>query len=325
MTLDHLLICGLGSIGRRHLRHFRSLGVGRIDAYRTGKATLQDDGQMVPDRIFSSLEEALVQMPQAAVIANPSALHLSTARAAINAGAHVLIEKPISNSMEGCSELLSGAASRGLVVAVGCNMRFHPLLLLARDVITDNRLGRAVSARAHFWSYLPDWHPWEDYHGSYAARLDMGGGATLTHIHEIDYLLWFFGPALEAAGICSDVHPLGTDVDEASIGMMRHRSGVLSSVSLSLCQKPQSRQLHISFEQGQLSLDLINHTLVMEDSRGNSRREVLDNFLIDETYSAQAKAFVDALDGNKDDRLCTGAEGIAALRVAATFLRGGEK
>ena len=42
-------------------------------------------------------------------------------------------------------------------------------------------------------SYLPDYHPLEDYRKGYAARKDLGGGAVLTQIHEIDYLYWLFG------------------------------------------------------------------------------------------------------------------------------------
>jgi len=59
-----VLICGLGSIGRRHLRHFRALGCAPILAYRTGKATLPDDEQAAPDAVFHELNEALAEHPR---------------------------------------------------------------------------------------------------------------------------------------------------------------------------------------------------------------------------------------------------------------------
>ena len=62
-------------------------------------------------------------------------------------------------------------------------------ILGAQNVIDAAQLGKPVMARAHFGTWLPTWHPWEDHRSSYAARRDLGGGARLTHIHEIDYLL----------------------------------------------------------------------------------------------------------------------------------------
>ena len=188
MNLDHILICGLGSIGRRHLRHFRQIGVSRIDAFRSGKATLSDENQPSPDRSFTSLEMAIAEKPQAAIITNPTSLHLETALTLVKAGISVLVEKPLSHNLEGCEEMLAVAESTGAKVGVACNLRFHPLLKRLKTLITENKLGKVINASAHFGAYLPDWHPWEDYKEGYAGRRDLGGGAALTHIHELDYL-----------------------------------------------------------------------------------------------------------------------------------------
>jgi predicted dehydrogenase len=324
-VLDHILICGLGSIGRRHFRHFRKLGVTRIDAFRTGKSTLPDDERPAADHTFYSLEEALAQAPQAVIVTNPTALHLATAEAAVKAGAHVLVEKPLSHTLDGCEDFLSLAKSRERTVAVGCNLRFHPLLLALQDMIAGEDLGVPLLARAHFGAYLPDWHPWEDYHESYAARRTLGGGATLTHIHEIDYLLWLFGPAKATEGFCSELHPLETDVDEASVGIIRHRSGAISTLSLSLCQKPQTRWLEVAFEEGIAQLDLIENVLIIEDAEGSrSWKSVQETFSVDQTYARQAEALMAAISGHDVDNLCTGAEAFSDLEVALSILEGKE-
>lgn len=333
VAVDHLLICGLGSIGRRHLRHFRALGVRRIDALRSGLATLPDDGQPAPDHTYHALDEALAAQPEAVVVCQPTALHLPTARAAVDAGAHVLVEKPLHHRLDGCAELIERAAERGLVLAVGCNLRFHPLLGRIRRGLESGEWGRPLLARAHFGAWLPDWHPWEDYREGYAARRDLGGGAALTHIHEIDYLLWLLGPAAASAGFSSPLRPLGTDVDETTVGVLHHHSGALSVLSLSLAQGPPSRSLHLVCEAATLELDLIACQLKIDPKINNPMDRPatpeppmadpfdIDPFDIDQTYRDQAEAFCRRIDPTNpgDPRLCDGPQALAALEIALSI------
>jgi len=79
------LICGLGSIGRRHLRNLRALGQSDIILYRTHHATLPEE-ELAGLPVFTSLDEALAQKPDAVIISNPTAAHMSVALPASAAG-----------------------------------------------------------------------------------------------------------------------------------------------------------------------------------------------------------------------------------------------
>lgn len=323
-SVGHVLVCGLGSIGRRHLRHLQELGVARIDAWRTGRATLPDEGQPAPDHVYSSLEEALAAGPQAVVVANPTALHLSTALAALRAGCHVLVEKPLSHSLEGLEALKAEATGR--VLAVGCNLHFHPLLRMAREWAQGAGPLRAPRhARIHFHAFLPAWHPWEDYRQSYAARRELGGGAALTHIHEIDYALWLFGPAQAFTGMAALDHPLGTDVDEATGLLIQHRGGVRSDLSLSLCTRPPSRGFEIAFEGGTLHGDLMRHTWRVARADGSVEEGAVEpGFDMDQTYRQQLESFFDVIEGRRPEPEVGLEDGIAALKIALCASIGGQ-
>ena len=125
--ISHLLICGLGSIGRRHLSNFLQLGVSRIDCFSSGKSTIKDP-VYTNGSIYSSLTSALAQKPQAAVICNPTALHLPVAQQCVESNLHLLIEKPLSNTLDGVYHLQDLSLSLDRRVAVGFNMRFYPLI-----------------------------------------------------------------------------------------------------------------------------------------------------------------------------------------------------
>ena len=290
-------MCGLGSIGRRHLRIFRELGVERIDVFRSGKATLADGDDRPPDRAFRNLDEALGEHPQAVVVSNPTSLHVECALKALHAGCHVLVEKPIAHSVGAARELAAAARDSGRVVAVAHNLRHHPSLQAVRRAIALGVLGLPLVARFHFGTFLPKWHPWEDYRISYAAKRDLGGGAARTHVHEIDAALWLFGSATRAIGMPLSLHPLGTDVDEASAFILSHDSGCLSSITLSLAQDPPARTLEVSFERGTITLDLLTTTRVTRFASGEAATEGSGQPMIwDDTYRAQARAFLSAVD-----------------------------
>ena len=316
---DHILVCGLGSIGRRHLRHFRAAGVRRIDAFRTGRSTLPDDSQPAPDQVFHSLPDALAERPAAVVVTNPTALHVPTALAAVAAGCDVLVEKPLSHELEGCDRLIAEVRRLDRVAAVANNLRFHPTLVLMREWTTGaGPFGAPVAARAHFGAYLPSWHPWEDYRTSYAARASLGGGAALTSIHETDYCTWLFGGVRRAMGMQAAAHPLGTDVDEASAILLAHDSGVLSTITLSLAQRPPSRTLEIAFERGRVECDLGTGTWRAWDAEGRaSNGGPPAGFDVDQTYRLQAEAFLRAV-RREEPVTVSLEEGRAAVQASLT-------
>src|SRR5215208_7970724 len=96
----NFLIAGLGSIGRRHFRNLIALGETDIVLLRTRKATLSDD-ELAGYPIETDLNEALKRhKPDAVIVANPTSLHLDVAIPAAEAGCHILLEKPVSHSLD---------------------------------------------------------------------------------------------------------------------------------------------------------------------------------------------------------------------------------
>ena len=182
------LIAGLGSIGRRHLRNLVALGERDILLYRTHQSTLPDR-ELAGFITETDLTRALAEKPDAVIVANPTACHLDVALPAAVAGCHLLLEKPISDSLDDrVTDLQKVVVSQDLKVLVGFQFRFHPTLMQIHDLIQSEALGRPLSFRAQWGEYLPDWHPWEDYRQSYAARKDLGGGVVNTLSHPLDYV-----------------------------------------------------------------------------------------------------------------------------------------
>lgn len=250
------LIAGLGSIGRRHMRNLITLGEKDIVLYRTRKATMpEEDLAGFPQE--TDLQAALEKhKPDAVIVSNPTSLHLDVAIPAAEAGCSLLLEKPLSHSMDRIDELESALKKGGGRVVVGFQFRFHPGIMKAKQLIADGEIGRVISAHVHFGEYLPAWHPWEDYRQGYAARADMGGGVVLTQCHSLDYLPWLVGKVESVWGFTAKLSDLEVDVeDTAKIGL-RFQNGALGSIHLDYNQQPPAHYFEVVGTKGSLQWNL---------------------------------------------------------------------
>ncbi len=255
------LIAGLGSIGRRHLRNLVALGENDIVLLRSHRSTLPDE-ELAAYAVETDLKQALGKHhPQAVIVANPTALHLDVAIPAAEAGCAILLEKPVSNSVDGLSGLREAVRRTGAQVLVAFQFRFHPSLLAARQLIADNAIGRIISAHVYFGEYLPGWHPWEDYRKGYAARADLGGGVVLTQCHSLDYLPWLVAPVEAAWGLVGKVSDLEVDVDDTAEIGVRFAGGALGSLHLDYNQQPPTHHFDVVGTDGTIRCDLGDGTV----------------------------------------------------------------
>lgn len=249
------LLVGCGSIGRRHLRNLKSLGISELLAYDTRPERAQEASRESGARPCASLEYGLDQSPELVLVCTPSSLHLQPALAAVRRGSHLFIEKPLSHTLEGIEELEAEAARQRLTVLVGCNMRFHPGIARARELIREGAIGRVICARAVSASYLPDWHPWEDYRSGYSARAELGGGIILDGIHELDYLLDILGPTAGVLCASGRLGGLGIETEDVAEIVLALRSGALASVHLDYISRAYRRSCQFMGTEGNLEWD----------------------------------------------------------------------
>jgi len=181
-------------------------------------------------------------------------VHLEVAIPALEAGCHLLLEKPVTASLDGIEALERAARASTGKVLVGFQFRFHPSIRQAAEWLKAGRIGRPLSFRFHWGEYLPGWHPWEDHRQGYAARADLGGGVILTLCHPLDYLRPLLGE-VEALWCFAGSHGLELPVeDTAEIGL-RLRSGALGSVHLDYNQRPPAHRWEIVGAEGTLRWD----------------------------------------------------------------------
>jgi predicted dehydrogenase len=262
-----VLIAGLGAIGQRHARNLRALRPDvELHAFRQRRlrhvitdALERDDAHDVEHDLgivsHDDLDRALAERPDAVFVCTPSAQHLDIALRAAGARCHLFIEKPVSHSIDGLARLQALVARHGLIAAVGCQWRFHPCVVRLRELLVSGALGTVTRAEIHYAEYLPDWHPYEDYRTSYAARNELGGGVVLTQIHDYDLAWWLFGAARAVHASGGRMSELEITVEDTVRAQLDTASGPVF-VSQTFAERPPRRSVIVQGALARASLDL---------------------------------------------------------------------
>lgn len=326
------LFVGLGSIGQRHLRNLKKLNP-EIDliAFRSSRAALvlSDTNQVVTNtsikdhyklKEFNSIEDALSQKPDMVFVTNPSSLHLDIAKKSLLNGAFVFIEKPLSHDWEGVEDLMkTERIFEKKRIALGYHYRFHPMLQSLKKTLEEGRIGNIVGANLVQGSYMPSWHPYEDYKISYAVRKDLGGGALLSQIHDFDYAMWMFGKPEQLFCVGGQLSNLKIDVeDSVKILMKFNNNGMPLPVSISIDyqQWPANRTISIVGDEGSIECDLTTMELVINDRiRNNIDRRSFSNFERNNCFLDEMSNFLAFVSG-KEEPVSDLESGADSLRVA---------
>ncbi len=273
----------------------------------------------------TDLGAALAHQPDAVVVSNPTALHLEVAIPAVEQGCHLLLEKPVSHSLEGLDVLRQAAEKSRSRILVGFQFRYHPALRKAADLIDEQVVGRPVSFSAHWGEYLPNWHPWEDYRKSYSARQDLGGGVVLTLTHPLDYLHWLFGPVERIWAFAGQFSDLELDVVDTAVVGMAFENRVVGSLQLNYLQRPPHHHLEIVCSGGTIRWEQDGNGLEVY-SADNGTWQIYplpERFERDLMFRQQMRHFLQVVRGEADP-FCTLSDGITALEMALAVHRSGE-
>jgi spore coat polysaccharide biosynthesis protein SpsF len=257
------VVIGAGSMGRRHIRNLRKLGISEVAALRSGEGTRKslDPGLGVLE--IDSWSQFSEFKPDITIISNPSSLHLNTIRNCLSSSRGIFIEKPLATSLEGVSELIRQIKSARAVAFVGFNLQFHPAIKAITRILDSEQIGNPLVLQCQVGQWVEDWHPEEDYRASYLTRRELGGGVTLTLIHELNLAYELLGAAERVGCFQHATDLLKLEVDTVSDLMIAHANGRTSQIHLDLVQRPANRRGIISCERGWVSYDLVGNRVEM--------------------------------------------------------------
>jgi len=167
-------------------------------------------------------------------VCTPSGAHLDPALAAIRAGKHVIVEKPLEVTLERVDELIAAAQKQGVTLASVLNRRFNPAMDAFKKAVDQGRFGQITSASCDV-----KWFRDQAYYDSAAWRgtwaLDGGGVLMNQAIHAIDSLIHLAGPVVAVQGSCACLAHDGIEVEDTAVAIVEFANGARGTIEASTC------------------------------------------------------------------------------------------
>jgi len=255
-NLPRILVIGVGSIGERHVRCFQQTGQCVVSVCEPNDSLRSEIAARYDCEAFVGIDAAVASATfDAAVVSTPAQTHVPLARKCIEAGLHVLIEKPLSVSMDGIDDLAAEAARADRQVRVAYIYRFLSAIQRARELLLEGCCGAVrhvvVTSGQHFPTFRPA------YRSIYYAKRESGGGAiqdALTHqIHAVE---WLVSPMERV--LCHAAHQVLPDVDvEDTVNLSASmKCGAMASMTLNQFQAINEILMTFHGTEGSLRVEL---------------------------------------------------------------------
>tara|TARA_B100000029_G_scaffold514685_2_gene618444 strand:+ start:619 stop:1605 length:987 start_codon:yes stop_codon:yes gene_type:complete len=309
-----ILVVGYGSIAKRHIENLLKIPDIEILVYSSVRKHARTHNKC---EFFKNIRDAIKEKPDAAIICSVTSRHIQNSLVLANSGIHLLIEKPLSNTLSNTEHLQKITKNKKLVTLIGCNLRFHPCIQKIKKLLDDKTIGKIFFIRAEHASYLPDWHPNEKYENSYAAKKNLGGGVLLTSIHEIDYLYWLFGMPKDIFSVTEKISNLKVTADDFSSLLLHFKNKIVAEIHLNFFQKSLSRGCKIVGSKGIIQWDYTTNSVKLYNYKNNRWKNILllKKFDINQTYIDELNHFIKCLK-NQEKSLNPICDGINTLKIA---------
>ncbi len=307
-----VLIVGLGSIGRRHIKILKEIIDCNIFVLRQ-KNKNKEDIPEVEGYIFK-WEDLQYKDIDFAIICNPSVFHVDTAITLAQKSIPFIIEKPVCISMSKIPQLIRIVNDKKLPVLVGFNLRYHYLYKRIKKIIASNKMGTMYSFLAETGQYLPDWRDF-DYTKSSSAQKELGGGVIFDLTHEIDLAVDLLGEVNWLSCFKDKMSLLKIDTEDIAEITLAHKNGGISHLHLDYLQKEYTRKFKLIFEKREFFWDYSLGKIKLTSKNKSSEFIQPKNYTRDDTFKSQLKHWLNVLNG-KEKPLVSLEKGIYISKVA---------
>lgn len=288
----NILIIGGGSIGKRHLKNLYQLEFKNLFCLKREKSTTFE--KEFRCKVITSYKQAKALAIHCVFVCTPTALHNEGLKFAVENNCHVFMEKPLIHNNAGLKEAQNLLKKHNRIFFIGFMLRFHPLVQKIKSIIDDNELGSVYSARFEFGSYLPSWHPWEDYRISYASKKSLGGGVINTITHELDLIQYFFGNPKSIYCEAANFNKLQIDVEELSEAIFNYNDKVVS-LHIDYLQKNYDRNIKVLFENGRIQWDWHTSQIIVKKHQYEPEVLPITDFDVNQLYLSELEKFMELI------------------------------
>ncbi len=307
-----MVVVGVGSIGLRHLRLLAERDDICVEICESNASavahTLDQLGQFP---VHSSFEQMIGTSPDMVLIATPPELHYQQTVDALECGAHVLCEKPMTATLEEAIGINQLKLKESQILSYGFSFHFHPGLVKTKELIDSGRLGEIQYAYFHIGTYDTMMNSKSKY------QCETEGALLMDYVHQPDLLYWILGinpVGLYAAGSAGGRREFKSSPNSITF-TMDYQNDLISTIHLDYLQSPDHYYFEFIGDQGWIFYDLMSNTLQLGDTGSKSVDTKKIQVVRDDIYREEHQRFLDAVEG-KGRPESTPSEAVNSMMVA---------
>ncbi|MCU0473896.1 MAG: Gfo/Idh/MocA family oxidoreductase [Bacteroidales bacterium] len=223
-------IIGCGRIAQRHAEHINKYGVLKaVCDIEVDKA--QELGRKYDAMVYQSIENLLLNEKDIDVVSicTPNGLHAEHSIKALNAGNHVLCEKPMAIKVHDCGEMIKAAERNNKRLFIVKQNRFNPPVVAVKKAIDEGVFGTIYSIQLScFWNRNPDY-----YKNSWKGTKELDGGTLFTQFsHFVDLIYWMIGDVKYVYSITENFgHKKIIEFEDTGVIALKFYSGALGTIN----------------------------------------------------------------------------------------------
>lgn len=254
-------VIGTGSMGQNHVRLYSDIdgcelvGIADSNEEQTSRLTAHYGG-----RAYSDYRELLDnEKPDAVSIALPTKMHLRATMDCLDAGVHVLVEKPIAKTIDEAKQMIAKAKECGKVLQVGHIERFNPAITQLKERLADGQLGKIFTIHSRRQSPYP-------------GRITDVGVASDLATHELDMMRYIAQD--EVKTITAEISKvMNTDNEDIVFGLLKFENNILGILDVNWVTPTKIREISITGENGMFTVDYLNQNLTFNSNYAAEQNE----------------------------------------------------
>jgi len=248
-------IIGCGRIAQRHAEHINNKGL-LVAVCDVVKEKADELGKKYNAKVYYSLEDLLRSEKEIDVVSicSPNGLHAEHAIKSLQAGIHVLCEKPMAISVYDCGEMIKAAEKTNKRLFAIKQNRFNPPVEAVKKALDEGRLGKVYSVQLScFWNRNPDY-----YQNSWKGTLKLDGGTLYTQFsHFVDLLYWMVGDVKNVNALMANYSHKGIiEFEDTGVVILEFYNGAIGTINYTVnsFQKNMEGSLTIFGEKGTVKI-----------------------------------------------------------------------
>lgn len=326
-------IVGMGNIARAHIEGFKNLSdlcdlkaLSDIYPQKALKLATQFGlaGAVVVEDYKALLDRQDIQLVSLCL---PPSLHCQIAVDFLEAGKHVICEKPMAPSLEECDHMIEAQKKSGKILSIISQNRFRTAPMRMKALLEQGHLGKVLLARVNsmWWRGSKYYDLW--WRGTWEKE---GGGCTLNHaVHQIDILQWLIGMPSFVTSVMTNVAHQNSEVEDVSISILQYPS-LIAEVNATLVDHDEKQEFFFATEKASVGIpwrvksvkQLPNGFFEANPKQEEDLQKLYDGMAVMETegHEAQLADVLNAIQGGRAP-LVTGEEGRKAVELVTAMYK----